>query len=366
MHVPLFTAFAPPSIGLQLQSSDATVVVVDADQQEASVQGEALLVDQTWTTIAVGGVTRGSELSFERLLAEHRGDDAAGAAAVLGSQGTLVHLFTTGTTGCPQAVAVTVEALASLHTCLESGRDELEGEVSWNAADPAWVRPVLRHPRRARRRTAQRASACELSADPTWRTMTHPGATVPPEVQLRRATSAGEPLTPQVSTGRRLASPLCCFDGHVHVPKKTAERVTSNGRWSLTGDAGNEDQAGFRCFSARNDDVINEAGDRIRSFDVESVLVMHDQVVEAGRPRQQPLVWAACPDVTPMISSRSRARAFMSRLPCAPLAAADADELTLHRRCLDIGGQVRFADVVDDDVDASSGGEVTMRRTVGR
>ena len=44
---------------------------------------------------------------------------------------------------------------------------------------------------------------------------------------------------------------------------------------------------GFYFFSSRDDDVIIMAGYRIGPFDVESVLVMHDAVVEAvvvGRP----------------------------------------------------------------------------------
>ncbi len=65
-------------------------------------------------------------------------------------------------------------------------------------------------------------------------------------------------------------------------PEKTAQRFTADGRWYLTGDAGQTDEDGFFFFSARDDDVIIMAGYRIGPFDVESVLVMHDEVVEAA------------------------------------------------------------------------------------
>jgi acetyl-CoA synthetase len=42
------------------------------------------------------------------------------------------------------------------------------------------------------------------------------------------------------------------------------------------------DNDGFYFFSSRDDDVIIMAGYRIGPFDVESVLVMHDAVMEAA------------------------------------------------------------------------------------
>lgn len=217
MHVPLFTAFAPPAIALRLQASDAKVVIVDVDQREKLAPGEALVAERPWTTIVVGGEAHGSELSFQRLLDERRGDDADGAAAVLGGRGTLVHLFTSGTTGSPKAVAVTVQALASFHAYLEFGLDVQEDDVYWNAADPGWAYglyyAVLGALAAGRRSVLLHAS---FSPDLTWRTMTHLGVTncsaaptvyrslraggtpIPPELRLRRASSAGEPLTPDV------------------------------------------------------------------------------------------------------------------------------------------------------------------------
>ena len=77
------------------------------------------------------------------------------------------------------------------------------------------------------------------------------------------------------------ASPLLWFHGYVDAPEKTASRYTDDGRWYITGDAGLVNEDGFYFFSSRDDDVIIMAGYRIGPFDVESVLVMHDAVVEA-------------------------------------------------------------------------------------
>jgi acetyl-CoA synthetase len=77
------------------------------------------------------------------------------------------------------------------------------------------------------------------------------------------------------------ASSLAHFTGY-HGDTGTTGRFTHGGRWYLTGDAGYSDADGYYFFSARDDDVIIMAGYRIGPFDVESVLVTHDQVIEAA------------------------------------------------------------------------------------
>ncbi|WP_433759890.1 AMP-binding protein [Nocardia sp. CA-135398] len=77
-------------------------------------------------------------------------------------------------------------------------------------------------------------------------------------------------------------SPLLWFLGYLDAPERTAQRYTADGRWYLTGDAGSQDADGFFHFSARDDDVIIMAGYRIGPFEVESVLVLDERVVEAA------------------------------------------------------------------------------------
>lgn len=95
-----------------------------------------------------------------------------------------------------------------------------------------------------------------------------------------------EPARP--GTVGRLAvarsSPLMWFSGYVgdaRAESSAATPFTPDGRWYLTGDTAGVDAAGCHRFSARTGDVIVTAGHRIAPFEVESVLMVHDDVVEA-------------------------------------------------------------------------------------
>ena len=52
--------------------------------------------------------------------------------------------------------------------------------------------------------------------------------------------------------------------------------------WYITGDRAWEDKAGYFWFVGRADDVIKTSGERVGPFEVESALVAHPKVVEAG------------------------------------------------------------------------------------
>ncbi|HEX5797869.1 MAG TPA: acetate--CoA ligase [Candidatus Saccharimonadales bacterium] len=55
-----------------------------------------------------------------------------------------------------------------------------------------------------------------------------------------------------------------------------------NGKWYISGDKGIKDKDGYFWFVGRSDDVINTAGERVGPFEVESALVEHPDVIEAG------------------------------------------------------------------------------------
>ena len=57
---------------------------------------------------------------------------------------------------------------------------------------------------------------------------------------------------------------------------------TFNQGWYLTGDLVKRDHEGFFCFVGRRDDVIKSSGHLIGPFEIESVLMEHDGVAEAG------------------------------------------------------------------------------------
>ncbi|MDV6245753.1 AMP-binding protein [Rhodococcus opacus] len=370
VHVPLFTAFAPPAIGFRLESSDAKIVVSDANQLDKLQPGEDIPADTPWLVIAADSTENPAQLRLDDLLAGYTPDDPRGNAVAVGGRGLLVQLFTSGTTGTPKAVPVPVRALASFHAYLEFGLDARPDDVFWNAADPGWAyglyyailaplasgtRSILLHAGFSAPLTWQiieRLGVTNFAAAPTvYRSLRADPTPVPAGISLRRASSAGEPLTPDVvgwskhalgvevhdhygqtehgmfisnawhdalatdvpagSMGKPLPgfvcavladdtdefaaagtmgrvvvdtvnSPLLWFPGYIDAPEKTAQRYAEDGRWYLTGDAGMVDADGNYFFSARDDDVIIMAGYRIGPFDVESVLVLHDDVIEAA------------------------------------------------------------------------------------
>ncbi|QBS40422.1 AMP-binding protein [Nocardia sp. CS682] len=366
VHVPLFTAFAPPAIAFRLEASGTSIVIADADQAAKLAPGPDMPADPPWQLIVSGDAPEGT-LGMVDLLAE---DAQHEPAAVIGGDGLLVELFTSGTTGTPKGVPIPLRALASFQAYQEFALDVRADDVFWNAADPGWayglywaimaplasgVRSILLHAAFSPTLTWQvleRFGVTNFTAAPTvYRALRADSAGAARHAALRRASSAGEPLTPEVvawsqehlgvavrdhygqtehgmlicnswhealdaevpagSMGRALPgwtcavlsddsdtiaptgelgrvaidtenSPLLWFLGYLNAPERTAQRYTSDGRWYLTGDAGSQDENGFFRFSARDDDVIIMAGYRIGPFEVESVLVLHDQVAEAA------------------------------------------------------------------------------------
>ena len=349
VYIPLFTAFATPAIEMRLRGGDATIVITETSQADKLAPIDGL------TTIVAGDT---GDRGFDTLLA---GAEPLAESVAVGGDGHLILLFTSGTTGTPKGVPVPVRALASFRTYMRYGLDVSDDDVFWNAADPGWAyglyygilgpllvgRPnILLQAGFSPEVTAKvfgELGVTNFAAAPTvYRSLSK--TPVVDGFTLRRASSAGEPLTPDVigwaqqalgtevrdhygqtehgmfinnhwadelrtplipgSMGRPMpgfvtgivrdqiaidvpASPAFWFPGYLDAPEKTAARYTDDGRWYLTGDTGRVDDDGNFYFSARDDDVIIMAGYRIGPFDVESVLITHPAVIDVavvGRP----------------------------------------------------------------------------------
>ena len=221
VHVPLFTAFARPAITLRLMAAGARVVVSDADQRPKLAPGGDVPADHAWQVVVVGAEPGRGEHSFDALMSATAPQGQAPVA--VGGDGPLVQLFTSGTTGTPKGVPVPVRALASFVGYLEFGLDVGPDDVYWNAADPGWAYGLyyaILGPLAAGRRSLllhagfspaltwqvlERFGVTNLAAAPTvYRALRADPAPVPAGLALRRASSAGEPLTPDVvawSTG---------------------------------------------------------------------------------------------------------------------------------------------------------------------
>ena len=343
-QVPLFTAFAPPAIEMRVRAAGARLVVTDPDQRPklADLEQDA---SRPLTVVEAGP-------QLDELVEQHAPLETNEA---VGGEGTMIVLYTSGTTGAPKGVTVPVRALASFCSYMRFGLDVRDDDVFWNAADPGWgyglyygiLGPLATglpnvmlsggFSTAATKAVIEGLGVTNIAAAPTvYRQLRKDGLRL--GCTLRRASSAGEPLTPDVnawavdalgtevrdhygqtehgmmivngwhdavrtdvpegSMGRPLPgfaagtldgqivldterSPLIWFSGYADAPEKTAERFTPDGRWYLTGDLGRE-QDGLFFFASRDDDLIIMAGYRISPFDVESVLVTHPAVAEAA------------------------------------------------------------------------------------
>ena len=214
VHVPLFTAFAPPAIALRLTGSKARVVVCDPSQRPKLQPGEHIPADPGWQVITTGPADQGAH-SFHTLLA---GASRTVAPAVMGGDAPIIHIYTSGTTGRPKGVVVPAKALAAFHAYAEFALDLREDDVYWCAADPGWayglyfgvlgtfttgVRSVLLQGGFSAEQTLAvlcNQGVTNFAAAPTvYRSLRASGAAVPGKLALRCASSAGEPLTPEVN-----------------------------------------------------------------------------------------------------------------------------------------------------------------------
>ena len=75
------------------------------------------------------------------------------------------------------------------------------------------------------------------------------------------------------------------FRGYLHEPERYAKCFVKDGSgqdWYLTGDLARRDADGYFTFVGRADDIIKTAGHMVGPFEVESALMEHPAVAEAG------------------------------------------------------------------------------------
>lgn len=199
VQVPLFTALAPPAIAARITGNGTTVVIAD-DSQRSKLVGIG-------ARIVVNGVPTGDEPHLDALMTA-----APQAAPVaVGGEGTIIELFTSGTTGPPKAVPVPLKAVAAFRVYQEYGLDHQSYDVFWNAADPGWAyglyhavvgplvvgrRSLLLHSGFSPALTCavlDRFDVTNFTAGPTvYRALRNSGS--PVRAPLRHCSSAGEPL----------------------------------------------------------------------------------------------------------------------------------------------------------------------------
>jgi acetyl-CoA synthetase len=216
VHVPIFTAFAPAAIAFRLVSASAKVVVCDPSQRHKLLPGEAMPADAIWKIVVAGPLNdHGSDtLQFSELVRSH----APGLpAAILGGEAPLIQIYTSGTTGKPKGVAVPTRAVAAFHAYAELGLGLRSDDFYWCAADPGWAyglyfgviaslatgvpSVMLTGGFDVEATYAVLAQGVtNFTAAPTvYRSLRGSPISPPRGLKLRCASSAGEPLTPEVN-----------------------------------------------------------------------------------------------------------------------------------------------------------------------
>lgn len=228
VNVPLFTAFAHDAIDFRLQASGTRIVICDADQRSKLVPPGEVPTDASRLVIVARGEAYGYDVSLAEMVAgkgafaesEVSQQPDAGAVAV-GGDGSLVQLFTSGTTGSPKGVPIPLRAVASFVGYQEFGLDVRDEDVFWNMADPGWayglyfalLAPLATGTRSLLLSAAfspaltwaamEKFGVTNFAAAPTVYRALRAGSTAEQRHLLRRASSAGEPLTPDVITWGR-------------------------------------------------------------------------------------------------------------------------------------------------------------------
>ncbi len=223
VYVPLFTAFAEGTIAARLQGAAARVLVADREQLFK-------VPDGSWQVLVSGGAPGAPGVdSLDHALA-HAPVDPRESVAV-GGDGPLVHMFTSGTTSAPKGVVHPVRYAAGWHSYLEFGLGIGEDSVFWCGADPGWayglytaiVAPLAAgiptilavggFTAEATWAVLEKLGVTDYAAAPTvYRSLLAADHLRPANLTLRRLSSAGEPLTPEVNEWASTALGLLVHD----------------------------------------------------------------------------------------------------------------------------------------------------------
>ena len=359
VYQPLFTAFGPKAIQDRLAMSQAKFVITDTANRSKLDTVESC--PPVAVVTAPAETVTAPDLDFRAALAQH----SAVFAPVMRHGGDLMLMMaTSGTTGPAKGVPVPLRALVSFRAYMVDGIDLQPQDVFWNIADPGWAYGLyyaVLGPLLLGQATTlvegpftvdgtydivRRFGITNFAGAPTaFRMMIAAGTEAAGDLKgrLRRVSSAGEPLNPEVirwfethltapikdhyeqtETGMMVnnhhglehpvragsagyAMPgfkveVLDDDGKVVAPDTPGQLAVDiegsplhwfEGYWNQdtkaiaggyyrTGDTVERDAQGCVSFVGRNDDVITSSGYRIGPFDVESALIEHPAVTEAA------------------------------------------------------------------------------------
>lgn len=357
VYQPLFTAFGSGAIEYRLERAGTRLVVTDPANYPKLND-----VNHCPPVLCVNAKDAGPEIpDFQQTLEEQLPEFEP--VMIKGSD-PFLQMFTSGTVGKAKGVAVPAKALMAFYVYMKYAIDLRDDDKFWNVADPGWayglyyavVGPLLMghathfNPGAFTPESTydmiRKYKITNLAAAPTAYRLLKANDSVLPEGEnlgLRVASSAGEPLNPEVVNwiknrhycpvkdhyGQTETGMTCCnFHGLEHPVRQGSMGFSSPGHkvvalnekneevgegeigqlavdvkasplfhfdgytWGekdpfvkgyyLTGDMVICHGDGGFSFSGRDDDIITTAGYRVGPADVESTLLEHAAVAESG------------------------------------------------------------------------------------
>ena len=247
VHVPLFTAFSTPAISLRLNGSRAKIVVCDETQQPKLKPSDELILDRKIEVITTAEKQKTPNWAqrWETLL-EIETDKFR--PPKLGADAPIIHIFTSGTTGQPKGLIVPIKALACLQAYAEFAFDLQPNDIFWNAADPGWAYGLYCGVLAALTTGTpsillqggfdphitfdilQKQKVTNFAAAPTvYRALRSADLNHKESIVLRCASSAGEPLTPEINDWAKSALGIHVHD---HYGQTETSMVINNHHYS--------------------------------------------------------------------------------------------------------------------------------------
>ena len=138
-YLPLFTAFGPDAVDYRMLDSDTRVVLTNAANR-AKLGATSAYRDGKLAVVTVceergKGIERGDYSFWHQLGAA----DAETGLTGISGEDSMILLYTSGTTGNPKGVDIPVKCLASFEAYMKFGLDLREDDMYWNMADPGWA-----------------------------------------------------------------------------------------------------------------------------------------------------------------------------------------------------------------------------------
>ncbi|MAK44370.1 MULTISPECIES: AMP-binding protein [unclassified Spongiibacter] len=360
VYQPLFTAFGSGAIEYRLQTAKTKLIVTNTEQWLKLREVKGL---PTSLLLADEGDALASEADFLYWPEIERQSEEF-APVKISADEPFLQMFTSGTSGKSKGVAVPARALAAFWMYMRYAVGLREDDNFWNVADPGWayglyyavVGPLLlgctTHFNEASFTAdntfefLRKYKISNLAAAPTaYRLLMANDKLLAdyPEIDLRVASSAGEPLNPEVISWvkRAFDCTVCDHYGQTETGMTSAnfhelshpqheasmgyqipgyrlvaldenfnevapgqagelaidmensplyffqgytwdEKRPYHGKYYLTGDVVISNGDGSHAYTGRDDDIIASAGYRIGPAEVESSLLEHEAVVESG------------------------------------------------------------------------------------